>query len=204
MAEGPPAESAIADLMAPRRVGPADQTPSLRLHERTGLQIWQIAAWRASGLPALRASLAERLGGAVPDQPNHTTANGDLTVFWIAPRRFQVVSDRTESLCSPLSVATEGLAALVDLSHARTVVRLSGAPVRTVLAKLARLDWHPATFPPGHFAQTSLGHHVSVSIHAVDETTFDLHLPRSYARSAVETLIDAAAEFGLEIGSQRL
>jgi sarcosine oxidase subunit gamma len=70
-----------------------------------------------------------------------------------------------------------------------------------VLQKLCRIDLHPRARPAGPVAQTPLGQ-VAALIHALDDgPSFDLYLPRSFAYSAVESLIDAATEFGLEIGS---
>jgi sarcosine oxidase subunit gamma len=90
--------------------------------------------------------------------------------------------------------------ALTDLSHARTLLRLSGPASRSVLAKLCRIDLHPRALPPGRIAQTPLGQ-VAALIHLVDDTpSFDLYLPRSLAHSATLSLLEAATELGLALG----
>jgi sarcosine oxidase gamma subunit len=69
-----------------------------------------------------------------------------------------------------------------------------------VLRKLCRIDLHPRARHGGHVMQTTLGQ-VAALIHALDDgPSFDLYLPRSLAHSAAESLIDAATEFGLELG----
>jgi sarcosine oxidase gamma subunit len=56
--------------------------------------------------------------------------------------------------------------------------------------------------PAGRVAQTPLGQ-VAALVHARDDGSgFDLYLPRSLACSGVESLIDAATEFGLEMASR--
>ena len=138
--------------------------------------------------------MAERLGIALPDGPDDTRADGRV-VLRIAPRRWWLVEDQEGAAETALVGALAGRAALTDLSHARTVVRLGGAAGRSVLAKLCRIDLHPRALPPGRIAQTALAQ-VPALIHARDdEPGFDLYLPRSLAASAVASLIDAAEEF---------
>ncbi|MGH6915622.1 MAG: hypothetical protein ACREH3_18190, partial [Geminicoccales bacterium] len=56
----PALQSALADLARPHRVGPEGKA-GLRLSERTGLAIWQIAAWREADVPTLRPALRKSL-----------------------------------------------------------------------------------------------------------------------------------------------
>lgn len=195
----PPRESALGDLLGPRRLGAQTDPPGVRLAERARVAICQIAAWRAADLGPLRAAIAERLELSLPEGPHAGRARAMLA-FHVAPRRWWLVSgdaghaQRTAELESFLA----GRAALTDLGHARTVLRLGGAASRSVLAKLCRIDIHPTALRVGHVAQTALDQ-VAALIHAQDDApTFDLYLPRSLARSSVESLIDAALEFGLE------
>jgi heterotetrameric sarcosine oxidase gamma subunit len=232
----PAPQSATADLLRPHRVGPEGKA-GLRLSERTGLAIWQIAAWRQADVRALRSVLRKSLRIALPEQPNGAAGAGGRVAMWIAPRRLWLVAtaeDAASVAALPELVARR--AAVTDLSHARTVLRLSGAEARTALAKLCRIDLHPKVFGPGRIAQTPLGQ-IPALIHCVDGSpifrhphpslpyqggggtdrvefpsplagegqgggvAFDLYLPRSLTKSATEMLIDAAAEFGLEIGA---
>jgi heterotetrameric sarcosine oxidase gamma subunit len=193
-------QSALADLLRPHRAGP-EAKAGLRLSERTGLAIWQVAAWREIDVPALRSALRKSLRIALPEQPNGAASAGGPVAIWIAPRRLWLVANAQDAAdLAALPDLVAGRAAITDLSHARVVLRFSGPDARTALAKLCRIDLHPKAFAPGRTAQTPLGQ-VPALIHCVDDgPTFDLYLPRSLARSATETLIDAAAEFGLEVG----
>jgi heterotetrameric sarcosine oxidase gamma subunit len=189
----PPRQSALGDLLAPRRIGPAAAQPGVSLSERPVLAIWQISAWGAADVLPLRAALSEQLGLTLPEGPA-AASEGDLVLFHVAPRRWWLVlaEDRSSDLAARLAAAVTGRAALTDLSHARTVLRLSGPASRNVLQKLCRIDLHPRAFPAGCVAQTPLGQ-VTALIHALDDGPgYDLYLPRSLAYSAVESLIDAA------------
>jgi sarcosine oxidase subunit gamma len=196
----PPRESALGDLLAPRRLGADKGPPGVSLSERPAVAIWQLAAWRAADVAPLRAAIAERLAVSLPEGP--LAARGrEALAFHVAPRRWWLVSNDTGGgwRFAELALVVAGRAALTDLGHARTVVRLGGRACRSVLAKLCRIDLHPMALPAGHVAQTALGQ-VAALIHATDDApAFDLYLPRSLARSGVESLIDAALEFGLEI-----
>jgi heterotetrameric sarcosine oxidase gamma subunit len=197
----PAADSAIADLIRPHRLGPKGKA-GIRLIERAGVAIWQVAAWRATDVPAICSGLRKSLRVILPEQPNGA-AGARPTAIWIAPRRLWLVAARQDAISlTGLPDLLAGRAAVTDLSHGRVVLRLSGPEARTALAKLCRIDLHPKALAAGRTAQTPLGQ-VSVLIHCVDEApTFDLYLPRSLAQSATEMVVDAAAEFGLEVGMQ--
>jgi heterotetrameric sarcosine oxidase gamma subunit len=144
----------------------------------------------------LRGALAERLELELPAGPVVARA-GAVLAFQVAPRRWWLVLPEAARPVDPDLPA--GRAALTDLSHARAVIRLGGPDSRSVLAKLCRIDLHPRALLAGRIAQTPLSQ-VATLVHALDAGAgFDLYLPRSLARSAVESLIDAALEFGLEI-----
>lgn len=200
MAE-PAVQSAIADLVRPHRLGP-EGGPRLRLWERAGVVIWQIAAWRDADVPTVRSTLRKSLRVALPDHANGAASAGGRTAIWIAPRRLWLVAsvqDASSLAALPDLVASR--AAVTDLSHARVVLQLSGPEARTALARLCRIDLHPKAFGPGRTAQTPIGQ-MAALIHCIDEApSFDLYLPRSFARSATQMLIDAAAGFGLEVGT---
>jgi sarcosine oxidase, subunit gamma len=196
--EGAPArQSPLGDLLAPRRPRPGAESPSVRLTQGPIRWLWQIAAWRTNDVPSLRATVAEHLGLRLPEGPC-AADNGDLLAFQVAPRRWWLIAPAARTgLAAGLPDALAGRAALTDLSHAWPVVRLAGTASRNTLEKLCRVDLHAQAFPPGRIAQTPLGR-VAALIHALDDgLSFDIYLPRSLARSAAISLIEAAREFGL-------
>jgi heterotetrameric sarcosine oxidase gamma subunit len=199
----PPRRSALGDLLAPRRTGPDAALPGVSLSERPARAIWQISAWREADTEPLRSALGEQLGLSLPEGP--AASEGDNVLFPVAPRRWWLVlaeEDSGSDLGARLAAAVTGRAALTDLSHARTVLRLCGPASPMVLQKLCRIDLHPRALPAGRIAQTQLGQ-VAALIHAFDDgPSFDLYLPRSLAYSGVESLIDAATEFGVAISGQ--
>lgn len=201
MAELAPDTSALGGLLMPRRIG-AVIPPGVVLAERPVAAIWQIACWRAAAIAPVTAAIGERLGVALPEAADRATGGPRLRAFRVAPRRWWLVArDAVPAEVEiALRQAVAGTAALTDLGHGRIVLILAGPDGRAVLARLCRIDLHPGAFGSGRVAQTRLGQ-VAVLLHALDEPGgFELYVPRSLARSAVESLIDAAAEFGLTIG----
>ena len=70
-------------------------------------------------------------------------------------------------------------AAVTDVSSGYTVLRLSGAPVRDVLAQGCPLDLHPRAFAPEHCAGTHV-FKASVWLWRTDDDGFELLVRRSF------------------------
>jgi sarcosine oxidase subunit gamma len=85
---------------------------------------------------------------------------------------------------------------VVDLSHARAVLRLEGGAVRDVLAKGCPLDVDGLA--TGDCAATVVGH-FNVTLHCVGEGVVDVYVARSFAASFGEWVLNAGAEFGIDI-----
>ncbi len=83
---------------------------------------------------------------------------------------------------------SKAAAAVSDQSDARAALRLSGPNVRDMLGKGCMIDLHPAAFPPGAAAMTSIAH-MGVHLWRVDEppcdgdAIFDILIARSMAAS---------------------
>jgi heterotetrameric sarcosine oxidase gamma subunit len=87
---------------------------------------------------------------------------------------------------------------VLDLSHARTVIRVEGADAADLMARLLPIDMRPVSFPEGSVATAGL-HHVGVTVLA-REGGFDLLVPQTFARSLFEHVVEIAAQFGVAIG----
>lgn len=175
--------SALAGEAMPRSFG-----PDLTLSERRLGAIWQLAAW------------PDRLGevaAAAATAASVTTAPGPLKAIGGSPRLL-----RTEPL-KWLLVAEEEIATpelgeggtVIDLSHARTVIRVEGDLKADLMARLMPLDLRPNAFPDGSIA-TSGVHHVAVTVDARDGG-FDLYCFRSFGRAMWEHLIETAEQFAV-------
>jgi sarcosine oxidase subunit gamma len=201
----PDGETRVSALAAGYRVGSfgaAAAGPGVVLRERRPLAIVQIATWPRQS-PAAQAAASGVLGGAsLPTAPNTSTTAGATAVLSIGPERWLVVAPEraSDDLAAALASALGGaLAAVTDLSHSRTVLRLTGPRTPELLAKGCALDLHRSKFPVGTCAQGLLAP-FGVLIHAVDETpSFDLYVARSYALALWEWLGESTAEYGYRV-----
>jgi sarcosine oxidase subunit gamma len=88
--------------------------------------------------------------------------------------------------------AFKGLyAAAVDIGSGYTVLEISGARTRDVLARGCPLDLHPRLFGMGQCAQSHY-FKASVTIIPTGEDSFDLVIRRSFADYFVKIMLDAA------------
>ncbi|WP_165769552.1 sarcosine oxidase subunit gamma [Arboricoccus pini] len=134
------------------------------------------------------------LGCELPRAPNSVQSAGELTVLWLGPDEWLVLTapGGEISLAERLEEALlETHVAVTDVSGNRAHLRLKGAAAREVLAKGCPLDLHPRMFKPGSCAQTVLAR-TSMLLHLLDDApTFDLFPRRSFAPYVVAWLVDA-------------
>jgi sarcosine oxidase subunit gamma len=117
---------------------------------------------------------------------------------WAGPNHWLLIA-RQRAGFPDLLASLSDEAAVSDQSHARAVLRVSGARVREVLAKGSMVDLHPAAFPVGATALTSLAH-IGVQLWRSDDGTdgavFEILVARSMAGSFWSWFTASVAEFG--------
>lgn len=196
----PARRSALAGAMRIGDHGAKDyRGPGVEIVERHPLSMVQMEA-RAGEAPAMLDAAATALGLRPSEAFNTSVGDGRPRILWTGPNRWLVVEPETRDLDTLLQEALGSTgAAVVDLGHGRSSLRLSGRSVRHVLMKAGPLDWHPSTFTPGMCAQTAM-FHVSAQIDCREEFVFDLYVARGFAVSFLESVTQAAAEYGYRTG----
>jgi len=96
---------------------------------------------------------------------------------------------------APELTPDEGVA--LDLSHSRTHVRIAGPQAASLINRNVPIDLRESSFPEGSVA-SSVFHHVGVTLWR-SQDGFELFLPRGFALSLWEVLLEGAAQFGAEI-----
>jgi len=169
-----------------------------------------IAACRArallviAGSPTVELVAAVRavLGAELPREPGTVAAAGHGATLWTGPDEWLHVAPGGDGA----ALETELLRAwaplggkVVDVSHGRAILRVSGAPVRALLAKFCPLDLASAAFPAGRCAQTLFGK-LNLLLHALpDRDALELYVGRSYADAFADALLAGAREYGCRI-----
>lgn len=145
---------------------------------------------------ALRNVCVNLTGVDFPDQ-GQANCVGEKGLCWMSPDELLVLvpyADVHDAIAS-LNKALEGTHFLAEnVSDARAVIFVEGTFCREVIAKLAPVDLHPATFKPGDFRRTRLGQ-IAAAFWMRDQDTFEVICFRSVADYAFD-LLAASAKAG--------
>ena len=172
-------QSALAEQLGGVGGTRAEQQAGVTITERRSLQIAEVAFFAPPSASEKRA-LAEASGTYFPEQPGSTSTLNKGSLLCLGHDRWLVVTQGTLAM-GFLNDLLRGTAAISDLSHARSVLRLSGGPARDWLARKVAIDLHERAFPPGSCAQTAI-EEINVLVHFVDATpNYDLYVDRSSA-----------------------
>ncbi|MDR9783036.1 sarcosine oxidase subunit gamma [Rhizobium redzepovicii] len=109
-------------------------------------------------------------------------------------RQWFVAGNEPLSPASLAALATvlAGKAVVMDQSHGRVRIGISGRSSRLFLSKGTAIDLDPAVFPEGSSAMTMMGH-ISVQIVRTGDDSFELTVLRSFAESLWDELRHMAA-----------
>ncbi len=188
--------SALASVYVKGRFGANSDMPGATLEERSSLTFVHIEYAADDAECAL--GLADVLGFALP-KAGHSAGASNTRALWMGPGRWLVISNDTQYGALAQKIAANLPAAAVnDVSSSRTVLRLTGPKVRDVLAAGCPIDLHPNAWQAGKCATTVLDH-FTVTIDCIAADTFDVYVPRGFAQSLYEWLMEAGEEFGVEV-----
>ncbi len=150
--------------------------------------------------PALAAAVQEAVGVSVPGTREANFAGGRGAV-WMSPDELLL---RLPYGDAPAATAAIGKALdgehhlALDVSDARTVIRLTGEDVPEVLAKCAPVDLAPGAFPVGSARRTHMGQ-IAVAFWRIAETEWEIVALRSYGHHLYDWLA-ASAKPGGKVG----
>jgi heterotetrameric sarcosine oxidase gamma subunit len=202
------ATTPLSRVYAAGRHGAKDGDAGLVMAELKDFELIQVMARRGQWGPVSQAC-TEAYGKPAPAKPQAVEANGALLI-WSGPDQILVLSARGQrSSTERTRLAFAGMASLSEQSDGRSLIRIAGARARDMLAKVCSLDLHPAVFPAGTAAATSIDH-TSVNLwrgedgNGVDrggEAVFYLLVFATFAESLWHTLLDSGAEYGITINA---
>lgn len=191
----------LSRIYAAGRYGLKENAAGLTMTELTGFELVQVMARRGQWGPIDQAC-KEAYGKPAPAKPQAVEAEGALLI-WSGPDQFLVLSARGQgSAMERARLAFAGMASLSEQSDGRSLLRISGPRARDMLAKVCSLDLHPAVFPTGAAAATSIDH-TSVNLWRGADSSADgvfyLLVFTTFAESLWHTLLDSGAEYGITI-----
>ena len=147
-------------------------------------------------------STSKVLGYKLPLTPNTFLKNNEYTSVWLGPDEWLVNSlpGDESSLERDLNIAlTDFHHSVTNVSDNSTIIQLSGPNARSVIMKGCAVDVHPRVFNPGDAFQSNLAA-ASVIMWQLDLIpTFNIMVRASFASYLWKWLLDAGAEFGVQI-----
>lgn len=148
--------------------------------------------------PAFAQAVETVLGTGPAREPGEVAGNADgALLIRLGPDEWRLIAPLSDDGKLAARLASElagGRGALVNVSSASTVITVSGEHAADLLATGTGIDLDPAAFAPGRAARTRIGN-AQALVHRKAEDVFDLHVPRSYARSFWEWLEERGCEF---------
>ena len=192
------------------RHGPIDDQLPLERPDRTGqvgvslrlstpALLLQAATW-ADGVDAWQAALSQALS-PVPARVGETCATAAGLLMRVGPEELWIVDEDSphspaERVAGLRAQLHAQIGSVLDLSHARVRLSVSGPRCMAMLSKLYALDFRDHAFPVGRVLLSGY-HHVPCALHRTGQHAFDAYLFTTYARDQFETYVDAALEYGV-------
>ncbi len=177
--------SALASHYKPVSVANAGVT----LTEVKGLTLWQLAAWPDT-VQRVAQGVATQLSLSAAPGFGKVESNGAVSMLRIEPLKFWVIGSALTELD-----ANDGV--IIDLSHSRTHMRITGSHAVTLLNSYLPLDLREQSFPVGTVASSAF-HHIGVTLWRSADG-YELFTPRGFAVSVWELLVESAAQYELSV-----
>ncbi len=168
--------------------------PGITLELLRDLVLHQVAAWPDT-VNTAGAALAGSVGTDALPGPGQAIETGGVAVLRTEPLKWWIVG----AMAPPLD---SSIGAVLDLSHSRTRIRVTGPDATALLNRFLPLDLRESAFPRGSVASSAL-HHVGVTLwHG--NAGHELFIPRGFALFCWEVLMETARQFGVEVRQSTL
>ena len=167
----------------------APDVTGVTLEDRVGLVMHQVAAWPDT-LAGVGALVASAVGAEAAPGPGQSTTGSGGTLLRVEPLKWWVLGTAAPDI-DPEQGNT------LDISHARTQLRIGGDDAATFLNRFLPLDLRDEAFPVGSVA-SSVIHHVGVTLWRSPEG-YELFIPRGFALTLWEGFLESAEQFGVEV-----
>ena len=162
---------------------------NIQFREYVAINLQQIAFW-PNTLSTNNDFLQKQLNIKKLPTFNKGIINSDFSVWRIEPLKFWIL-DKNVNLA-------EDLGTTLDMSHAFTCLNISGEMATLLLNRHLPIDLRQKNFPSGSSASSAI-HHVSIKLLKYAENNYHLFIPRGFAASIWEIILETSKQFGYEI-----
>ena len=162
---------------------------TLTFKEDKSLFLKQLACW-PNTLFETENFIKQELGlNNVPDF-NKGFVNEEISIWRIEPLKWWILK---KELNLPEELGTN-----LDLSQAFTCINISGENASLLLNRFLPIDLRDTMFPEFSSASAAI-HHVSIKLLKYSNDNYYLFIPRGFALSIWEILLESSKQFGYEI-----
>ena len=161
----------------------------ITFQEIKNLEIFQISAWPLT-LENINFKLSKIINSTHSPHFNKSLSFNDIHILRIEPLKFWIIGKVNIDIGSDQ-------ATILDLSHAFTSIEVRGSEVTNFFNRHLPLDLRDQSFPVNSIASSAI-HHVSIKLWRTDKG-YRLFIPRGFALSIWEMLLETASQFGYEI-----
>ena len=139
----------------------------------------------------------------LPIEPNVRVSNNNISIIWLSPNEWLIETPKAETkkvLTLLKSTLNPQKTAITDVSYNRTVLRLEGDHVFTLLSKYLVINLEKVLNTNYSVAQTIF---IKIPILLIrnntknDISSIDIHLNRSHAKYVYELLIDGCKDLNI-------
>ena len=168
---------------------PFEDNIEIILSENCNLIVQQIAAW-PNEISNIEKFFSDKLGVQKKIDFNKGEILKDKSLWRMEPSKWWLLGSTIN--------LPENLGTSLELSHAFTSISIDGEKSDILLNRHLPLDLRLDNFPINSSASSAI-HHVSVKLFRISEKEFRLFIPRGFALSIWEILLETASQFGYEI-----
>ena len=162
---------------------------SLEITENKNLILFQIGVWPDT-LVGVGEKISQKLNLEMYPQPCRALQSKEVAMLRVEPLKWWILGENPQDF-------TEDQACILDISHSRTHLKISGENTTVFLNRFLPIDLREASFPINSVITTSF-HHVSVTLWR-SKNYYEIFIPRAFAQSLWEILLESAAQFGYEV-----
>ena len=168
---------------------PFNNNTNITFKELVNLNLKQITCWSNTFSDTENFFKKELNIQNIPDF-NKGIIEKEFSLWRIEPLKWWIL-DKDISL-------NEDLGSSLDLSHSFTCLYISGKASSLLLNRYLPIDLRENVFPQVSSASSSI-HHVSIKLLKLSLNNYYLFIPRGFAMSIWEILIESSKQFGYEI-----
>lgn len=154
---------------------------------------------------AVRATESGPMAKALGTRFGRATREGEWLVIGAGPDEWLVIGPtadgpRIQDWLTGLAASDPDPVSVIDVTHGRALVRLTGISAPDVLAKLCAVDLADELVPDGGALRTSVAKLVTdiVRDDSDGHRSYLIHCERSSGQYLWDSLVDAGLEFGIE------